>query len=217
MKTAWICQEKITRLNSRQENDSMMEDAFKRFSEKEKIFCAKQMNSFNEDVAEDHFILQINNSSAQRTNTKTTAGTSSMADAGTKISSKRPASDLTKSLELLPDTCRNSNLATTKRAKDPSTNPSIISSSAFKISGSIPSHSEGATVSLSSLDMKPEGIVKLNGPTLSGIMEGDDFEGDDVGEDDNLFKSKLVQRTCIPQLAVLNSSDSNGELNINTY
>ena len=47
-------------------------------------------------------------------------------------------------------------------------------------------------------------------------MEGDDFEGDGVGEDDNLFKSKLVQRTSIPQLAVLKNSDSNGELNLNT-
>ena len=66
----------------------------------------------------------------------------------------------------------------------------MTSSSAFKISGSIPSDSEGATVSLSNLDMKPEGMMKLNGPTLSGTMEGDDFEGDGVGEDDNLFKSK---------------------------
>ena len=32
--------EKI-RLNSRQENDSLLEDAVKRLSEKEKIFCAK--------------------------------------------------------------------------------------------------------------------------------------------------------------------------------
>ena len=42
------------------------------------------------------------------------------------------------------------------------------------------------------------------------------IEGDGVGEDDNLFKSKLVQRTGIPQLAVLKSSYSNGELNLNT-
>ena len=161
------------------------------------------MNSFIEDVPEDQFILQINDSSAQRIKTNNTAGTSRMAEAGTKTSSKNPARDLTGPLELLPD----NNLATTKRAKDPSTNPSMTSSSAFKISGSIPSDSEGATVSLSNLDMKPEGMVKLSGPTLSGTMEGDDFERDGVGEDDNIFKSKLVQRTGIPQLAVLKDSD----------
>ena len=44
--------------------------------------------------------------------------------------------------------------------------------------------------------------MKLNGPTLSGIMEGDEFEGDDVGEDENLFKSKLVQRTGIPHVLI---------------
>ena len=38
--------EKLTRLKSRIENDSMLEDDFKRLSEKEKIFCAKQVNSF---------------------------------------------------------------------------------------------------------------------------------------------------------------------------
>ena len=74
----------------------------------------------------------------------------------------------------------------------------MISSSAFKTSGSIPSHSKGVKVSLSSLDMKPADPVKLNGSTLSGILEDDEFEGDDVGEDDNFFKSKLVQRTGSP-------------------
>ena len=141
--------EKITRLNSRQENDSMMEGAFKRLTKKEKIFCAKQMNNFIEDVAKDQFILQINDSIAQRIKTNNTAGTSRVAEVGTKTSSKNPARDLTRPLELLPDICRNNNLAPTKRANDPSTNPSMTS-------GSIPSDSEGATVSLSNLDMKPK-------------------------------------------------------------
>ena len=106
----------------------MLEDAFKRLSEKEKIFCAKQMNSFIEDVAKDQFILQINDSIAQRIKTNNTAGTSRMAEAGTKTSSKNPARDLTRPLELLPDICRNNNLATTKIPKDPSKNPSMTSS-----------------------------------------------------------------------------------------
>ena len=71
--------ETITRLNSKQEYDSLLEDAFKRLSEREKIFCSKQMNSFIEDVAEDQFILQINYSSAQRIKTNNTAGTRRMA------------------------------------------------------------------------------------------------------------------------------------------
>ena len=63
-------------------------------------------------------------------------------------------------------------------------------------------------------DVKPEGMVKLNGSTLSGTMEGDGSEGDDAGDEENLFKSRLVQRTGIPQLAVLKSSDSNSELKL---
>ena len=56
--------ETVTRLNSKQENDCMMEDAFKRLSEKQKIFCARQMNSLIEDMGEDQFIVHMNNSSA---------------------------------------------------------------------------------------------------------------------------------------------------------
>ena len=123
------------------------------------MFCSKHINNFIEDVSKDEFIDQLdpsNDSSGQRIKTNTTAGTSSMTEAGTKTSFKNRAKDLTRPLILLPDICRNNNLATTKRPKDPSTNPSMTSSSAFKISGSIPSDSEGATVSLSNLDMKPK-------------------------------------------------------------
>ena len=81
-----------------------------------------------EDVPENQFILQINDSSAQRIKTNTTAGTSSMAEAGTKTLSKNPARDLTRPLELLPVNCRINNLATTKIPKDPSKNPSMTSS-----------------------------------------------------------------------------------------
>ena len=82
----------------------MMEDAFKRLSEKQKIFCARQMNSVIEDMGEDQFIVHMNNSNAQRTKTKTMAGTSNMADAGTKTSSRTSANNFTELLELLPDT-----------------------------------------------------------------------------------------------------------------
>ena len=74
------------------------------------------MNSLIEDVSEDQFIVQLdpsNDSSAQRTKTNTKAGTSSMAETGTKRSSKNPARDLTRPLKLLPDICRNNNLVTT--------------------------------------------------------------------------------------------------------
>ena len=64
--------------------------------------------------------------------------------------------------------------------------------------------------------MKPADPVKLNDSALSDILEEDEFEGDDVGEDDNLFKCKLVQSTGSPQLDALENLDSNGELNINT-
>ena len=102
--------EKMTKLNSKQENDSMMEDAFERLSEKEKMFCSKQINKFIQDGSEDQFIIpldQLNDSRAQRINTNMTAGTSNMAEAGTKISSKNPARDFNRPLELLPDICKN--------------------------------------------------------------------------------------------------------------
>ena len=133
--------------------------------------------NFIEDVAEDQSIIlldQSNDSRAQRIKTNTTAGRSNIAEAVTKISSKNPVRDFTRPLELLPDIFRNNNLATTNRLKDPSTNPSMTSSSAFKISGSIASDPEGVTLSLTMSDMKPEGIVKLNGSTLGGTIEGDD-------------------------------------------
>ena len=37
--------EQISRLSSKHENDNLAEDAFKRLSEKEKIFCSKQIKT----------------------------------------------------------------------------------------------------------------------------------------------------------------------------
>ena len=91
--------ETMRKLNSKEKNDSMMEDAFERLSEKEKIFCSKQINNFIQDVSEDRFIIpldQLNDSKAQRMNTNMTAGTSNIAEAGTKMSSKKPARDFTR-------------------------------------------------------------------------------------------------------------------------
>ena len=51
--------EKMTRLNSKQDNDSMIEEAFKRLSEKEKIFCSKQINNFIQEMSEDRFIIPL--------------------------------------------------------------------------------------------------------------------------------------------------------------
>ena len=42
-------------------------------------------------------------------------------------------------------------------------------------------------------------------------MEGDDSDGDEAGEGENLFKSRLAQRTGILKLDALKCSDSNSE------
>ena len=52
--------EQITRLNSKQENNNLVEDAFKRLSEKQKIFCSKQINNFIKEVSKDKFVVQLN-------------------------------------------------------------------------------------------------------------------------------------------------------------
>ena len=104
----------LTRLNYDQQNDCMMEEAFNRLSEKPKIFCAKQMNNLIDDMSEDLFIVHTNNSSAQRTKTKTRAGTSNMADAGTKTSSRTSVNNFNELLELQPGSITDINLATTK-------------------------------------------------------------------------------------------------------
>ena len=49
--------EQISRLNSKHEDDNLVEDAFKRLSEKQKIFCCKQMNNSVEDVS--NYIFEI--------------------------------------------------------------------------------------------------------------------------------------------------------------
>ena len=113
---------------------------------------------------------------------------------------------------MLPDICKNINLATTNRPRNPNTKLSITSNSSFKTSGSIPSDPGEETVALTLSDMKPEDMVKLNGSTLEGSIEGGVSAADNAGKDDNLFKSKLVQSTGIPHLDVLKSSNSKEEL-----
>ena len=109
----------------------MVEDTFQRLSEKQKIFCSKQISSFIEEVSRDEFIVQLNlvkDSSAHRIKTNMTDGTRSTAEAGTKTSSSILATDL--------DIDRNNSLATTKKPRKPSTKASIMSNSAFKTKGS---------------------------------------------------------------------------------
>ena len=138
------------------------------------------------------------------------AVTSNMADAGTKTSSRTTANNFTELMELLPDNITDNNLATTKTARSENRKPNMISSSAFKISELIPSHSNGVKVSLASLDMKSVDPVKLNDSTLSDMLQ-EEFEGDAVGEEDNLFKSKLVHNIGSPQLDALENLGSNDE------
>ena len=205
----------VTRLNYKQQNDCMMEDAFNRLSEKPKIFCARQMNNLIDDMSEDLFIVHSNKSSAHRTKAKTRAGTSNIADAGTKTSSSTSVNNLNELPELRPDSITDINLATTKTTKSENRNINMISSSAFKISALMPSQSNGIKVSLANLDMKSVDPVKLNDSTLGDMLE-EEFEGDTVGGKENLFKSKLVHKIGSPKLDALENLGSNDELKFKT-
>ena len=59
--------------------------------------------------------------------------------------------------------------------------------------------------------VKPEIMVKLKWSTPTGAMEGDDSDTGEAGEGENLFKSRLVQRTGIPHFDTLTTTDSNSE------